>query len=70
MQKFENKPLLDEATLKRMDEEYLAGNYDDLSLPELPPLDLSTDPFGMNYSWLGPPTPVDVVMPTEKPKAQ
>ena len=70
MQKFGNKPLLDEATFKRMDEEYRAGNYEDLRLPELPPLDPMTDPFGMNYEWLGPPTPVGMVVPTEKPNAQ
>ena len=70
MQKFGNEPLLDDATLKRLDEWYLEGNFEKLSLPELPLLDPRTDPFGMNYEWLGPPTPFDAVLLLEKPKAQ
>lgn len=68
MQKFGNEPLLDDATLKRLDEEYLAGNFEKLSMPELPLLDPRTDPFGMNYEWLGPPAPFIAEVPAENPK--
>ena len=52
MRKFSTEPLLDEATLKRMNEEFLRGDYDSIDLPPLAPVNPATDPFGMNYEWL------------------
>ena len=54
MPKFKNEPILDYATLARMNEEFAAGKYDDLELPPSEPLDPRTDPFGMNFRWLDP----------------
>lgn len=62
MSKFTNQPLLDAATLKRMDEDFRAGRSAELQLPPLEPLDPASDPFGMNFDWLEPredPTPFD-----------
>lgn len=69
MPNFTTEPLFDEATLKRMDEVFLASQYDDLKLPEVLPLDPWTDPFGMNYEWLGPPGEFEAEIAAEKPKA-
>jgi hypothetical protein len=43
---------LDAETLAQMDAEFAAGKYDSLQLPELPPLDPASDPFGMGFEWL------------------
>lgn len=43
---------IDAATLARMDAEFLAGKYNTIDVPVIPPLDPATDPFGMDYQWL------------------
>lgn len=55
MPRFPKAPLFDDATLKRIDEEYLAGRVIESGESTLEPLDPKSDPFGMNYAWLGPP---------------
>ncbi len=55
MPRFPKEPLFDEATLKRIDEEYLAGRVMKSDESTLESLDPNSDPFGMNYAWLGPP---------------
>ena len=50
-------PDRDPAALKRLDDEFVA-EYMAGTIPsvEIPPLDLSTDPFGRNFSWLSVPS--------------
>ena len=54
MSKFDNGPILDEATLLRMNEEFRAGAYDQLEISPVVRLDPKSDPFGMDYEWLEP----------------
>ena len=54
MPKFANEPLLDDATLKRMDDEFRTGAYDQIHLPPMTPVDPTNDPFGMDFEWLEP----------------
>lgn len=49
--KFTTEPVLDEVTLKRIDDDYRAGKLDHLKTP-VEPLDSSSDPLGMNFDWL------------------
>jgi hypothetical protein len=57
MSKFHNTPLLDEATLKQMDEEAQQGLNSASESLQLPTINPESDPFGMNYSWLDEPAP-------------
>lgn len=49
--KFTTVAVLDDATLKRIDDDFRAGKLDHLKTP-VEPLDPSSDPLGMNYDWL------------------
>jgi len=71
MSKIETRRIIDTETLAAMDAEFLAGAYDKLDYPEVPTLDLTSDPFERNFDWLNEPvedTPIEKAFASMKRK--